>query len=135
MMSTYLLDTHLILWLFFTPERVPSSIIGRLKSRETEVYVSAASFWEIAIKFKLGKLNMQSLVPLDVLDECLTNGFKLLPIDCTIAASSSSLKANYHKDPFDRLLIWQALINNMILITEDEKNRLYESEGLKTLWA
>lgn len=108
-----LLDTHLLLWALATPVRLPKA--ARRQIVDAEVYVSAASIWEISIKSALGKLEAD---PAAVLAAVEPAGFKLLPITGQHAAGVAKLPP-LHKDPFDRLLIAQAVCEPMILLTND----------------
>jgi PIN domain nuclease of toxin-antitoxin system len=108
-----LLDTHLLLWSLAAPSRLPA--IARQLIAEGEIYVSAASIWEISIKSALGKLAADPNVVLSVLGDA---GFIELPVTGAHAARVVSLPA-HHRDPFDRLLIAQALSEPMHLLTND----------------
>jgi PIN domain nuclease of toxin-antitoxin system len=108
-----LLDTHLLLWALSSPEKLPKRARERIDS--SEVFVSAASIWEISIKSSLGKLDAD---PNDVLDGVEPAGFNHLPIVGGHAAKVKELPP-IHKDPFDRLLVTQARFEPMILLTDD----------------
>jgi PIN domain nuclease of toxin-antitoxin system len=109
-----LLDTHLLLWSLATPSRLSAS--ARRMIEASEVYVSAASIWEISIKAALGKLAVKPRVVLDAVEPA---GFLFLPIVGEHAAHVSELPP-HHEDPFDRLLIAQAQIEPMRLLTNDD---------------
>ena len=108
-----LLDTHLLLWALATPGRL--SPAAREAIAAGDVYVSAASIWEISIKTQLGKLDAN---PRDVLVAIEPAGFSLLPITGEHAARVAELPA-VHRDPFDRMLAAQASVEPMILLTND----------------
>jgi PIN domain nuclease of toxin-antitoxin system len=108
-----LLDTHLLLWALATPGRL--SPAAREAIAAGDVYVSAASIWEISIKTQLGKLDAN---PRDVLAAIEPAGFALLPITGEHAARVAELPA-VHRDPFDRMLAAQASVEPMILLTND----------------
>jgi len=108
-----LLDTHLVLWALAAPERLPGTA-HRLIER-ADVYVSAASIWEISIKTSLGKLSADPREVLAALDPA---GFLTLPISAEHAARVADLPP-VHRDPFDRLLVAQALCEPMRLLTMD----------------
>ena len=114
-----LLDTHLLLWALAAPSKL--SAAARKQIDTAEVFVSAASIWEISIKSALGKLDAD---PQEVLTAVTPAGFGLLPITGEHAAKVRALPA-LHKDPFDRMLIAQASIEPMILLTNDEALRAY----------
>jgi PIN domain nuclease of toxin-antitoxin system len=108
-----LLDTHLLLWALGAPARLPPA--SRRVIRDADVYVSAASIWEISIKAALGKLRAD---PGEVLAALEPAGFLSLPISAEHAARVASLPP-IHRDPFDRLLVAQALVEPMRLLTDD----------------
>ena len=108
-----LLDTHLVLWALAAPERLPGAA-HRLIER-ADVYVSAASIWEISIKASLGKLTADPREVLAALDPA---GFLPLPISAEHAVRVADLPS-VHLDPFDRLLVAQARVEPMRLLTTD----------------
>lgn len=109
-----LLDTHLLLWALAAPAKLPAAARKRIEAGE--VFVSAASIWEISIKSGLGRLEAD---PQEVLAAIAPAGFSLLPITGEHAAKVRELPS-LHKDPFDRMLVAQASIEPMILLTNDE---------------
>jgi PIN domain nuclease of toxin-antitoxin system len=116
-----LLDTHLLLWALSAPKRVGRAglaLIGR-----SDVYVSAASIWEISIKAAQGKLQAS---PDTVLKAIEPAGFLMLPVTGDQAARVFSL-GTHHKDPFDRLLVAQAQLEGMTLLTNDAALAAYGS--------
>jgi len=114
-----LLDTHLLLWALGSPSKL--SAPARKEIEAAEVYVSAASIWEISIKSALGKLKAD---PAQILAAVEPAGFSVLPITGQHAAKVAELPP-LHKDPFDRMLIAQALSEPLILLTNDEVMRQY----------
>ena len=108
-----ILDTQLLLWALSAPARLPAP--ARRLIQDADVYVSAASIWEISIKAALGKLRAD---PNEVLAALEPAGFLSLPIAGEHAARVASLP-QVHRDPFDRLLIAQALVEPMRLISTD----------------
>ena len=109
-----LIDTHLLLWALASPGKLSSKTRRRIES--SEVFASAASIWEISIKSALGKLQAN---PAEVLSGIEPAGFDHLPISGEHAAKVVELP-HVHKDPFDRLLVAQALVEKMILLTDDD---------------
>ena len=114
-----LLDTHLLLWALSSPSKLSRKARQRIDS--SEVYASAASIWEISIKCSLGKLDAN---PADVLAGIEPAGFSHLKIIGEHAAKVVELPP-IHRDPFDRLLVAQAWIEPMILLTNDDALRGY----------
>ena len=116
-----LLDTHLFLWAVSAPSKL--SAAARKQIDTAEVFVSAASIWEISIKSALGKLDAD---PDELLAGVEPAGFSMLPISGEHAAKVAKLPP-IHKDPFDRLLVAQAFVEPMILLTNDDTLRDYGS--------
>ena len=113
----FLLDTHVLLWLLSTPERVPTSVAGRLADPANELLVSAASGLEIATKVRIGKLDAPDLAA-TLAGRLDGIGAATLPISLGHALLAGSLSWA-HRDPFDRLLVAQATIENATLVTVD----------------
>ena len=112
-----LLDTHLLLWAAGSPERLSAAARTLLEDPKNELLFSAASLWEIAIKCGLGRSDFQ--VNARVLRRgLLDNGYQELPIGSEHAVFIDSLPP-LHKDPFDRILVAQATVEGIILLTAD----------------
>jgi len=111
--SRILLDTHLLLWAVAEPRKLPAAVRKRIE--EADVFVSAASLWEVSIKAALGKLAAD---PAELLAEIEPAGFTLLPITGEHAAAVATLPA-VHADPFDRMLVAQAKTEPLLLLTND----------------
>jgi PIN domain nuclease of toxin-antitoxin system len=109
-----LLDTHLVYWSFYETSQLPQEA-KRLFASSDAVFVSAASIWEIAIKAKLGRMHAD---PEKILELLPASGFRGLPIRLSHAAAVMDLPL-HHNDPFDRLLVAQALREPLRLITCD----------------
>lgn len=130
----YLLDTHTLIWAITDKEKLSTKVKNILESSETEIYVSAISYWEISLKYALGKIDLIGGDSQDLLNESLKLGFTNIPLKPEICTSFKNLTANYHRDPFDRMLIWQSISENYTLLTKDESIKLYKKVGLKTIW-
>lgn len=112
-----LLDTHLLLWAAGSPDRLPATAQTLLKDPQNELFFSAASLWEIVIKRGLGRSDFQ--VDARVLRrELLDNGYQELAITSEHSVSIDSLPP-LHKDPFDRILVSQAIVEGITLLTAD----------------
>lgn len=109
-----LLDTHVLLWWLEDPNLLPENVLDAVAEPENEVYVSAAVAWEIAIKRAVGKLDSPDDLEF-VVPAC---GFKPLPITQTHALATESLPF-HHRDPFDRILIAQAICEGGVIVTRD----------------
>ena len=112
-MSRFLLDTHLLLWAVSAPQKL--SLATRKRLDACEVFVSAASIWEVSVKTALGKLDAD---PAALLAEIEPAGFRLLPVTGEHAAAVARLPL-IHNDPFDRMLVAQAKTEPLLLITND----------------
>ncbi len=117
----YLLDSHVLLWWLEDSPRIPSSVREKISDPQVQILISAASVWEIGIKQALGKLRApESLV--DLLQE---EGFTELPMTGKHAETAAQLPS-LHRDPFDRMLIAQSQLENLILVTHDETIQAYD---------
>lgn len=120
-----LLDTQCWLWMQASPERFSSSALRLIKNTENELLLSAASSWEIAIKTALGKLSLP-MPPADyVPDRLRSSGVTGLPIEHSHALHVASLPL-HHRDPFDRMLIAQAQLERLTILTADRQLSLYD---------
>ena len=113
-----LLDTHLLLWAAGAPDRLSAEARALLSAPEHEVWFSAASVWEVAIKCGLGRADFQ-VNPRLLRRGLLDNGYHELPVGSEHAVAIDSLPP-LHKDPFDRLLVAQARVEGITLLTTDD---------------
>lgn len=112
-----LLDTHVLLWALAEPARIPTRSRRRIESAANDVLFSAASLWEVAIKVQAGRLTLD--IPLDDLPSAaVAMGFEELPVWAAHAVSVAGLPL-HHRDPFDRLLVTQAILEPARLLTVD----------------
>ena len=122
-----LLDTHVLLWSLSEPGKLSGRTREALEDAINEVFVSAVSGWEIAVKRALGKLE----APDDLEAGIMGHGF--LPLNLTFAhAEHAGALPPHHGDPFDRLLVAQAQIEGLVLVTGDARISLY---GVRTMTA
>jgi PIN domain nuclease of toxin-antitoxin system len=120
-----LLDTHAWLWMTLTPERLSSHARTLVEAREHALYLSAASAWEIAVKYSQGKLRLPD-PPLKYVPSRLEQlGVLPLPIDEVHALHVATLPV-HHRDPFDRLLIAQAQLEHLPILTSDPVFAAYD---------
>ncbi len=125
-----LLDTHCWLWMLVTPERFSESTREMLESSDHELFLSAASTWEIAIKYALGKLPLPAPPREYVPDRMLTSGVTGLAVEHRHSLLVADLPS-HHRDPFDRLLVAQATVESMPLLTADPQLHLYDVETIE----
>ncbi len=131
---TYLLDTHAFLWAAIQPTHLSTKACAIISDRNQEVQVSVVSFWEIAIKHALGKLELEGVQPEAMPEVAEDLGLTICALEAPDAASSHLLRKAAHKDPFDRMLVWQCIRQRMTLLSADHDLRQYESSGLRLLW-
>ncbi len=118
-----LLDTHLLLWAASEPKQLSKAARELIEDEENELLFSAASLWEIAIKSSLGRKDFQvdaRLLRRGLLD----NGYEELPVTAEHAVNLDQLP-DVHRDPFDRMLVAQALVEGITLLTADKRLRGY----------
>jgi PIN domain nuclease of toxin-antitoxin system len=118
--ARYLLDTHILLWLNSELSRIPSPVIAQIDLADL-VYYSAASAWELSIKQSIGKLRLAA--PISVFAG--QSRFLELPVTTEYAEVAAKLPL-HHRDPFDRMLVAQAMSENLVLITADRRLPSYD---------
>jgi PIN domain nuclease of toxin-antitoxin system len=128
----YLLDTHYVLWSLFDPAKIAEPVRQILENDRDNKLISGVNLWEISLKYSLGKLELGGTDPSEILDTLLQAGFEVAELESRLLATYHQLpKKDDHRDPFDRLLIWQAISNDYILITHDRKIEQYRADGLR----
>ena len=118
-----LLDTHLLLWAMGSPERLSAKARKLLADERNELLWSAASFWEIAIKRSLGREDFR-LEPRTLRRALLENGYREVPVTSEHAVALDTLPS-IHRDPFERLLVAQAMVESLTLLTTDAQLASY----------
>ena len=124
-----LLDTHVALWAIADSPKLPLKARELIASPRTNVWISTASIWEIAIKYSLGRGDMP-ISGQAALRYFLESGYRQLPIEAEHAVAIEDLPA-HHSDPFDRILVAQALVEPMRLMTHDATVALYSDTIIK----
>jgi PIN domain nuclease of toxin-antitoxin system len=125
----YLIDTHCWLRWHIEPEKLPPKVFKIIENGDTFIYFSSVSAWEIVIKYSLKKLKLP-MPPNEYIPKRLELSFMdLLPVQLEHVLQVQNLP-NVHKDPFDRLLIAQAVAEELIIITEDQQFKNYDIERL-----
>ena len=118
-----LLDTHILLWLAGTPERLPAATMNLLSDRRNEIVFSSVNIWEIAIKFALNRADFCT-DPRLVFTRAVTEGLTELHVMSEHGIAAAALPL-IHRDPFDRLLVGQAIAEDMLLLTSDRTVAAY----------
>ena len=124
-----LLDTHTLIWLLEGDENLSKSAIAAIQNSANTCFVSSASLWEIAIKMSISKLEMK--IPFPELSHLIwENGIEILPTEFEHFLKVSSLPF-HHKDPFDRIIIAQSLVEQMDIVGKDG---YFADYGLRLIW-
>jgi PIN domain nuclease of toxin-antitoxin system len=115
----YLLDTHVFIWMDSDPSLLSASVEGLLKDKQNAVYISVVSVWEMQIKVQIGKLTLSAPVEKLVQEQRDNNDLNILPVTLAHALKVGDLPL-HHKDPFDRLLVAQAIVEDFTFITKEQ---------------
>jgi PIN domain nuclease of toxin-antitoxin system len=129
-----LLDSHALIWSLLDTAKLPAPVRKLMENPVNDVLVSSVSFWEIALKHALGKLVLENTSPEELKEKSIEAGFKLIALEPQDAASFHKLPKLEHKDPFDRMLVWQAIQGGYTLLARDPALRKYEVHGLTVRW-
>jgi PIN domain nuclease of toxin-antitoxin system len=116
-----LLDTHVVLWTLEEPERIADETLRRMVEPSTRLLVSAATVWEVSIKHASGKLPLGD----DLLEQLDAMGMEALPVTLAHGLAAGALPP-HHGDPFDRMLVAQALLEALTLVTTDAELARYD---------
>ena len=125
-----LLDTHALLWWFTDDERLSRTAHEAISNTEKQIYVSAASAWEIATKQRIGKLHSVPEATVRFPELVIADGFLHLPVNYLHGLRAGSYRVS-HRDPFDRMLAAQSELERMTLVTKDPAFALF---SIETLW-
>jgi PIN domain nuclease of toxin-antitoxin system len=125
-----LLDAHAFLWFLEGSEQLSAPARGVIEDPANEILVSVATLWEIAIKHSLGRLELQKPFAELIPEQLTTNGFELLPVELSHISKVAALPF-HHRDPFDRLIIAQALVEEMPIVGRDAE---FDRYAVKRLW-
>lgn len=130
---SYLVDTHTFLWVVLSPQKISKKVKNILLDPKASKYVSVITFWEISLKFSLGKLDLNGALPDGMPPVAKDAGLEILELDTDTVASFYKFP-NTRKDPFDCMLAWQAIRNRYLLLTKDSEFAEYKKTGLETVW-
>lgn len=129
-MTGLLLDTHALLWWYSEPGKLPAHVLTRLRDPGETIWISAVSAYEIALKNKIGKLpGVEPLLEAFAL-VLVENGFRQLPVSVRHSLAAGNLDLDI-KDPFDRLLVAQALVDDLTIVSRE---RPFDQFGVRRLW-
>lgn len=116
-----LLDTHAFIWWYNEPQRLPAKVIAACQDAENSLMLSVATVWEMQIKAQLGKLRLAKPLPDIIRHQQEQNQLQVLPITLPVVYALDNLPLNNHRDPFDRLLIAQAQVDQLLLVSNDSQ--------------
>lgn len=124
-----LIDTHALIWFITDSDNLPRKTKTIIENKENDCFVSIATYWEIGIKSSIGRLNLNSELK-TIFEIIKETGFDTVPITTNQIVINASL-AFHHQDPFDRIIIAQAISEKMTIITKDSQIDNYD---VKTIW-
>jgi len=130
----FVLDTHIFLWVIFKNKEIPENVKKIFFDYQNNIFVSSITFWEISLKYSLNKLSLEGVKPEELPDTAISAGIDILDISSKELASFYKLPKLYHKDPFDRMIIWQCIQNDFVLLSKDRQIKDYQNLGLKVVW-
>ena len=118
-MTKFLLDTHVFIWMDISPTKLTPSVAALLTDRSNTLLLSVVSVWEMQIKLQLGKLQLEQSLTDMVNVQQQTNHIQILPVTLPHVLALQDLPM-HHKDPFDRLLTAQVMVENATLVSSDD---------------
>lgn len=130
----FLLDTHTLIWGIGKSTALSNKVRELFDDDKNKFFVSAVSLWEIAIKHHSGKLQLKNFLITEIPDYCERLGFELIALEPKIALQSAQLPKRDNCDPFDRMLIFQAIARNWTFVSKDRSIKQYANDGLKYVW-
>ena len=125
-----LLDTHALIWWLLGDPGLSRNARGGIADDDNEVFISAVSAWEISTKYRIGKLPAAAIFAADVAGAAASQGFDELPINLHHGQLAGSLPGP-HRDPFDRMLAAQALLADLVLVSNET---MFDRYGVRRLW-
>lgn len=128
------MDTHVLIWSLLDRKKISEKAASIILNPDNDIYVSLISFWEIALKYSIGKLTLHNIKPDEIPGYARESGFEILYQNEDEVSSFYRLPVLGHKDPFDRMIIWQSINNDLPLISKDSFISLYSEYGLKIIW-
>jgi PIN domain nuclease of toxin-antitoxin system len=131
---SHLLDTHTFLWMAMKPSSLSKRAKAAIADSANDIWISTISFWEISLKYRLGKLELKGVDPTQLPKLAEKMGLSILDLGAVDSSSYHLLPSEARKDPFDRMLVWQAIRNGLILISKDRELAAYSKHGLTLLW-
>jgi PIN domain nuclease of toxin-antitoxin system len=131
---SYLLDTHTFLWVALAPAQLSRRAKAVIEDANNPIGISTVTFWEISLKHALGKLELTGVVPDELPAVAAQMQMAIQPLVAEDAATYHRLARTAHKDPFDRMIVWQCLRRGWTLISADGELGEYRNFGLELFW-
>jgi PIN domain nuclease of toxin-antitoxin system len=131
----YLIDTHTFIWAISHPHKLSKPVREIITNGENSIFVSVISFWEVALKVSIKKFSFEGVVINKLPEYAQEMGFHVLDLHAQESCTFADLPImDNHKDPFDRMIIWQAITRNMKLISKDGLFEQYKKYDLQLIW-
>lgn len=128
-----LIDTHILIWALTDTHRLRPAEKNILLSDETIIHVSTISLWELSLKYSLGKLKLRSLNLSSIVEAINRSGYNIITLMPAEAIEFHQLPRVINTDPFDRMLIWQAIMRGYYFMSRDNKMKAYTKAGLQLI--
>lgn len=126
----FIIDSHVFIWFFSLPEKLSKKAKKILLNDESNIYLSAASIWEIGLKYKIGKLSLPENPREYILSRTNSAEIKLLPIQPSNSFTVNELEL-IHRDPFDRMIVAQSKDNKIAVLSNDE---IFDKYNIERIW-
>jgi len=131
----YLLDTHTFIWTISYPNKLSKIVREIITNHDNNIYVSVISFWEIALKVCIKKFSFGGIIIKELPKYAQEMDFHIMDLKVQESCTFADLPLmDNHKDPFDRMIIWQAITRNMQLISKDGLFEQYRKFNLQIIW-
>ena len=130
----YLLDTHALLWNLISTKKLSTKVKKIILNPTSSIFVSTVSLWEISLKYRIGKLELEGKNPEEIPGAIKSSGFNILNLDEDTAATFYKFPVSKNQDPFDLILAWQAITKDYCLVTKDVDFTGYKNYVLQTIW-
>ena len=126
-----LLDTPILIWALADTKKLKRKEKDIILSPDTTIYVSAISLWEISLKYSIGKFKISSLHLESIVQGIEQSGYSIITLTPAQAIGFYQLPRTAHADPFDRMLVWQAIAHKYYFMSRESKLKLYQPNGLQ----
>ncbi len=128
-----LIDTQIILHVLFDKRRLSKKEKDILLNQDNEIFCSSISFFEISLKYSIGKLKLKNVTPEEIPQLMINAGYVIEDVGYDSLSTFHKLPIATHKDPFDRIIIWEAIKKDYFLLTQDKQFEKYSKYGLELL--